>query len=90
MFASMIPIYWLASLGHVLGNGRLRDCKAEPEQFALNLRRTPKHSLNAHLPDQCPLTRIDWWPASQVSRFPRMILWLRRTCASLTQPVTAR
>jgi hypothetical protein len=29
--------------------------------------------LNAHLPDQCPQTRIDWWPASQVPRFPAPI-----------------
>src|SRR5262249_27900929 len=62
-----------ASLGHVLGNGRLRDRKAEPEQLALKSRRTPKHILNAHLPDQCPQTRIDWWPASQVARFPTPI-----------------
>ena len=62
-----------ASLGHVLDNGRLRDRKAEPEQFALNPRRTPKHILNAHLPDQCPQTRIDWWPASQVAGFPAPI-----------------
>src|SRR5260370_28000661 len=62
-----------ASLGHVLGNGRLRDRKAEPEQFALNPRRAPKHILNAHLPDQCPQTRVDWWPASQASRFPAPI-----------------
>src|SRR6266478_9606764 len=34
---------------------------------------TPKHILNAHLPDQCPQTRIDWWPASQVLRFPAPI-----------------
>ena len=56
-----------------LGNGRLRDRKAEPEQFALNPRRTPKHILNAHLPDQCPQTRIDWWPASQVVGYPAPI-----------------
>jgi hypothetical protein len=62
-----------ASLGHVLGNGRLRDRKAEPEQFAVNPRRTPKHILNAHLSDQCPQTRIDWWPASQVPGFPAPI-----------------
>src|SRR5437868_3042829 len=61
------------SLGHELGNGRLRDRKAEPEQFALNPRRTPKHILNAHLPDQWPQTRIDWRPASQVPRFPTPI-----------------
>ena len=36
-------------------------------------RRTPKHILNAHLPDQCPQTRIDWRPASQVVGFPAPI-----------------
>ena len=34
---------------------------------------TPKHILNAHLPDQCPQTRIDWWPGSQVPRLPAPI-----------------
>src|ERR1700751_1546340 len=38
-------------------------------RYTADPRRTPKHILNAHLPDQCPQTRIDWWPASQVLRF---------------------
>jgi hypothetical protein len=46
-------------LRHVLTQvfeSSLRDRKAEPEQFALDPRGTPKHILNAHLPDQCPQT----------------------------------
>ncbi|MGI8723872.1 MAG: hypothetical protein ACR2J1_00555 [Methyloceanibacter sp.] len=41
-----------ASLGHVLGNARLRDLKPELEQFAMDARRAQKRVLNAHSPDQ--------------------------------------
>src|SRR6266511_2944146 len=63
----------IAFLGHVLGDGRLSDRKAELEQFTVNMRRAPKHILNAHPPDQRPQVRIDLRPASQRARFPAPI-----------------
>src|SRR5260221_8563684 len=60
----------LASLGHVLGDGRLSHRKAELEQFAMNVRCTPKPIVNAHPPDQRSQFRIDLRPASRGAGFP--------------------
>ena len=49
--------------GHVLGDGRLRDRKAELEQLTMNARCTPKNILNAHSPDQCSQICRDLRPA---------------------------
>jgi hypothetical protein len=51
-------------------DGRLSDGKAELEQLAMNVRRTPKPIVNAHLPDQGPQFCGDWWPASRGAGFP--------------------
>jgi hypothetical protein len=51
---------------HVPGHRRLRDCKAELEQFALNAWRTPQHILDAHPPNQRPQIRTDWRPTSWI------------------------
>jgi hypothetical protein len=48
----------------------LRDNKAEPEQFAPNPRRAPKHILDAHPPDQCPQFRGNRRPTSWIARLP--------------------
>ena len=48
-----------ASLRHILGDGRLRDRKAELEQLTMNTRRAPKQVLNAHPPDQRPQISSD-------------------------------
>src|SRR2546430_3759463 len=61
------------SFGHILGDGRLSDRKAELEQLTMNVRRTPKHILHAHPSDQRPQIRIDLRPASQGTRFPAPI-----------------
>ena len=61
---------WVASPGHVLGDGRLSDRKAELEQLTVDAWRTPKRILNAHPPDQRPQIRIDLRPTSKRSRFP--------------------
>src|ERR1700730_4858770 len=60
----------VAFLGHVLGDSRLGHRKAELEQLAMNVRRTPKPIVNAHPPDQRPQFCVDWWPASRGAGFP--------------------
>ena len=55
----------LASLGHGLGDARLRDVKPELEQFAVDARRSPNRVLDAHPPDQHAEVRLDLRPASQ-------------------------
>jgi hypothetical protein len=60
----------LASLGHVLGDGRFSHRKAELEQFAMNMRCTPKPIVNAHPPDQRPQFPRDLRPASRGAGFP--------------------
>src|SRR6266851_8283531 len=42
------------TLGHVLGDGRLRDLEAELEQFAVDARRSPKQVLPVHPPQPLP------------------------------------
>src|SRR2546429_607270 len=59
----------IISLDHILGDGRLSHGKAELEQLALNARRTPKHVLKAHLPDQSAQLRTDWRSPSPHPRF---------------------
>src|ERR1035437_8199059 len=59
-----------ASLGHVLGDARLRYIKPELEQFAVDTRRTPKRILHAHLPDQRAEVCLDLRPPSQWARLP--------------------
>src|SRR5947208_3567786 len=61
---------WVAFLGHVLGDSRLSHHKAELEQLAVNVRRTPKPIVNAHPPNQRPQFCVDWWPASRGAGFP--------------------
>ena len=58
------------SLDHVFGDTRLRDLKPELEQFAVDARRTPKHILCAHLPDQRAELRFDLRSPSQWARLP--------------------
>ena|SRR5215813_7307446 len=48
----------------------LSDSKPELEQFAMNVRCTPKHILNAHPPNQCPQFRTDWRMTFRIARFP--------------------
>src|SRR4029450_11260844 len=69
------PILWgrVRSLGHILGDGRLSDRKAELEQLTMNVRGTPKSILNAHPSDQRPQLRIDLRPAAERARFPSPI-----------------
>src|SRR5687767_12188622 len=62
-----------ASLDHVLGDARLRDLKAELEQFAVNARRSPKRVLDAHPTDQRTEVRLDLRPPSQGARLPSPI-----------------
>src|SRR5215207_4302266 len=59
--------------GHVLGHSRLRDDKSEFEQFALNTRRTPKHVLDTHPPDQRAQLRLDRRTPSPPPRLPTPI-----------------
>jgi hypothetical protein len=40
-----------ASLDHVFGDARLRDCKPELEQFTMDTRSAPQWVLNAHPPN---------------------------------------
>src|SRR5215813_6257243 len=61
---------WVASAGHVLGDGRLSDRKAELQQLTVNAWRTPKQIFNAHPPDQRPQIRIDLRATSKRSRLP--------------------
>ena len=64
---------WVASFGHVLGDGRLSDRKAELQQLTVNAWRTPKQVLNAHPPDQRTQLCIDLRPTSKRSRFPATV-----------------
>src|SRR5262245_49798257 len=54
--------WWSTTLDHVLGNARLRDFKAELEQFAVDARRSPQRVFVAHLPDQGAQLRADLRP----------------------------
>jgi hypothetical protein len=54
--------------GHVLADGRLRDCKSKLEKLAMNPWRTPERVLKAHLPDQCPQFLADRRPTSRGPR----------------------
>jgi len=60
----------VTSLGHVLGDGRLSYRKAELEQFAMNVRCTPKSIVHAHPPDQRPQFRVDLRATSRGAGFP--------------------
>src|SRR6266550_1580013 len=55
---------------HPIRDGRLSHRKAELEQFAMNVRCTPKPIVNAHPPDQRSQFRIDLRPASRGAGFP--------------------
>src|SRR5262249_15873822 len=48
----LASLHWLPSFHHVLGDARLRDLKAELEQFAVDARRAPKWIVDADPPDQ--------------------------------------
>src|SRR5215831_16073690 len=68
--APALPKWVAASAGHVLGDGRLSDRKAELQQLTVNAWRTPKQIFNAHAPDQRPQIRIDLRATSKRSRLP--------------------
>ena len=61
------------SFGHIRGDGRLSDRKAELEQLTMNVQRTPKQVVNTHPSDQRPQIGIDLRPASQGARCPAPI-----------------
>ena len=61
---------WLTSLGHILGDRRLSDRKAELEQLTMDARRTPEQILSAHPPDQRPQVRTYFRTPSQGAGFP--------------------
>jgi hypothetical protein len=56
---------WSSVLDLVRGDARLSQFKPELEQFSLDMRRTPKQILPAHLPDQRTQFRLDWRSASR-------------------------
>jgi len=60
----------LASLRHILDDGRLRHRKAELEPLTMNIRRAPKQVLNAHPLDQRPQICSDPRPPSHGARLP--------------------
>src|SRR5262245_21698638 len=61
------------ALNHMPGNARLRDFKAELEQFAVDARRSPQRVFDAHLPDQGAQFRADLRPPSPRTGFPTPI-----------------
>src|SRR5262249_47645945 len=61
---------WRPSFHHVLGDARLRDLKAELEQFAVDARRAPKWIVDADPPDQGAQLGVDLRSASRRSRLP--------------------
>src|SRR5580693_5889762 len=62
------------SFDHVLGDARLRDFKAELEQFAVDAWRAPKRIFDAHPPDQYAQLRVDLRSPSQWARLPAPVV----------------
>ena len=64
---------WVASLDHVLGDGRLNDLEPELQQFAVDARRSPERIFHAHLLDQRTKVRVDLGSPSPGTRLPTPI-----------------
>src|SRR5258707_13618738 len=58
------------SFDHVLSDARVRDCKPELEQFAVDAWRAPKRILHAHPADQYAQLRVDLRSPSPWARLP--------------------
>ena len=61
---------WSASLDHILCDAGLSDFKAEPEQLAVDARRSPQRIVIAHPSDQRAQVRADLRPTSKGAGFP--------------------
>ena len=61
---------WPPSPRHVLCHRSLSDIDAEPEQFAMDPRCSPKRVRDAHVANELANVRRCLWPATVRSRFP--------------------
>src|SRR5499427_7148634 len=65
------PLTWRPMpLDHVFGDARLRDFKAELEQFAVDARRAPQRVLDTHSPDHGAQLGVNLRPPSKRARLP--------------------